>query len=91
MKHYLDDYVVDLLHIKDAKYNKLIDLGAADVSKTYYLSREGNDNFSEYMLLNIEEQIGHIARMVLANSSPSLISSCLRAPFLQCVRFALRY
>ena len=75
MKHYLDDYVVDLLHIKDAKYNKLIDLGAADVSKTYYLSREGNDNFSEYMLLNIEEQIGHIARMVLANSSISKMES----------------
>lgn len=75
MKHYLDDYVVDLLHIKDAKYNKLIDLGAADVSKTYYLSREGNDNFSEYMLLNIEEQIGHIARMVLANSSMSKMES----------------
>lgn len=75
MKHYLDDYVVDLLHIKDAKYNKLIDLGAADVSKTYYLSREGNDNFSEYMLLNIAEQIGHIARMVLANSSMSKMES----------------
>ena len=75
MKHYLDDYVVDLLHIKDAKYNKLIDLRAADASKTYYLSREGNDNFSEYMLLNIAEQIGHIGRMVLANSSMSKMES----------------
>ena len=55
MKHYLDDYVINLLHINDAKSNKMIDLLGADPKKVYFLSREGNDNFSEYMLLNIQK------------------------------------
>ena len=69
MKHYLDDYVINLLHINDAKSNKLIDLMGADPKKVYFLSREDNDNFSEYMLLNIEKSIGHIASTVLQDSS----------------------
>lgn len=69
MKTFLDDYAVNLLHINDARHNKLLDLTAADTSKTYYLSREGNRNFSEYMLLNIGKNIGHIAQTVLANSA----------------------
>jgi len=75
MENYLDDYVVELLHIADAKHNKLIDLGAADAAKTYYLSREGNDNFSEYMLLTIAERIGHIAQTVLGNSAVARVES----------------
>ena len=35
MERYLDDYLVELLHIGDAKHNKLIDLGASDSAKTY--------------------------------------------------------
>ena len=69
MKHYLDDYVINLLHINDAKSNKMIDLLGADPKKVYFLSREGNDNFSEYMLLNIQKNIGHIASTVLQDSS----------------------
>ena len=70
MKHYLDDYVVKLLHINDAKHNKLIDL-SVDPSKTFFLSRDGNHRFSEYILLAISEQLGHIAQTILANSSVS--------------------
>ena len=77
MKTFLDDYAVDLLHINDAKHNKLLDLTAADPSKTYYLSREGNRNFSEYMLLNIGRTIGRIAQTVLANSAVSKMETLI--------------
>ena len=77
MKDYLDDYAVKLLHLNDVKHNKLIDLTAADPANTYYLSRSGNDNFSEYMLLTISQRIGQIAQTALANSSLSSVESMI--------------
>ncbi len=75
MRNYLDDYVVELLHIADAKHNKLIDLQASDPAKTLLLSREDNHNFSEYMLLTVAERIGKLAQTMLSGSALTRVES----------------
>ena len=37
MNDYLYDVITELLHVEEGQTNKLIDLEARDISKTYYL------------------------------------------------------
>ena len=45
MNDYLYDVITELLHVEEGQTNKLIDLEARDISKTYYLKSD------EYPLL----------------------------------------
>ena len=74
MNDYLYDVVCELLHVEEGTTNKLIDLYARDISKTYFLHNEDNPLLGEYVLSFIKERIGRAASTVLKNSS--LDSSC---------------
>ena len=54
----LDMFIEELLHINDGAKNKLIDLEAGDLSKTYYLNRSDRESISRYILTVIRSRIG---------------------------------
>ena len=69
MRDYLYDVVSELLHVEEGLTNKLIDLYARDVTKTFFLYNEDNPFLSEYVLTIIKEKLGRSASSVLKNSS----------------------
>ena len=81
MKTFIDDYVKELLHIYDARSNKLIDLAAGSGkgnSLTIFLSQTSSDEaLSEYVLNIINNRIGKIGNTLLRGSSTSKTESII--------------
>ena len=75
MKTIINNYVKDLLHIYDARNNKLIDLGANSGRSnglTLILSQSSTDeSLSEYVLNIINSRIGNVGNTLLRKSSRS--------------------
>lgn len=69
MENYLEDYIEELLHINEGSKNKLIDLEAGDLSKTYYLSHKMRFDIAEYALEVIRARIGKVGNTVLRGSA----------------------
>ena len=69
MKDYLYDVICELLHVEEGQTNKLIDLEARDISKTFYLKSDEYEALGEKMLSIIKEKIGRPGNVVLKNSS----------------------
>ena len=69
MNDYLYDVITELLHVEEGQTNKLIDLEARDISKTYYLKSDEYPLLGETMLSIIKEKIGRPGNTVLRNSS----------------------
>ena len=44
----INEMVISLLHIDEAATNKLLDLEAGDLSKTYFLTHSNMDNVGIY-------------------------------------------
>lgn len=65
----IETFTVDLLHVNDVDKNKLIDLKAGDISKTYFLSRNQTENLSKYALEVICSRYGKTGNTVLRGSS----------------------
>lgn len=68
---YLDDYVIDLLHINEGTSNKLIDIDAGSRMQTYLLSHEGCSALAEYAVSVIVARTGKTANTVLRGSAPN--------------------
>ena len=69
MKDYINDLVVELLHIDEGATNKLIDLEAKDIAKTYFLSNPNYSNIGEYALRVIKDRLGKPGNTILKESS----------------------
>ncbi len=65
----IDSFILDLLHIDDVKKNKLVDLNAGDVRKTFYVYHKLRENISRYVLGIISDRIGKPGNTVLRRSS----------------------
>ncbi len=65
----IDTWTIDLLHIEDVDKNKLIDLEAGDLAKTYYITHELRENISKYVLDVISSRIGKPGNTVLRKSA----------------------
>lgn len=65
----IDMFIEELLHINDVAKNKLIDLEAGDLSKTYYLSRADRESVSRYILDVIRARIGMPGNTALLKSA----------------------
>jgi len=69
MIDYINDIVSELLHIDEGATNKLIDLEARDITKTYYLTSSIHSNVGEYALRVIRERLGKPGNTILKDSS----------------------
>ncbi len=67
----LNELISELLHIDEGTSNKLIDLEAKDIAKTYYLSNSSQDNIYEYTIDIIKKRLGKPGNTILKNSSLS--------------------
>ncbi len=65
----LNDYLVDLLHINEARTNKLIDLEAADGKNAYYLTVDGVPNPLIAAHAIVMERFGKIGTTMLLESA----------------------
>ncbi|MBR5439357.1 MAG: DUF4011 domain-containing protein [Clostridia bacterium] len=65
----IEAFTIDLLHINDISSNKLIDLYAGDLSKTFFISHPTRDNLSKYVLEIISARIGKVGNTVLLQSA----------------------
>ena len=71
LKENIDAFVTDLLHINDVDKNKLIDLGAGDAAKTFYLYHEVRESVTSYMLSVIAARFGKPGNTALHHSAPA--------------------
>jgi len=69
MHDYINDLVVELLHIDEGATNKLIDLEARDIAKTYFLTNPSHTNVGEYALRVIKDRLGKPGNTILKESS----------------------
>ena len=69
VREQIDEFVVDLLHVNDISKNKLLNLNAGDLSKTYYLSHYRHSNFSKYILDVAQKRMGKPGNTVLRKSA----------------------
>ena len=65
----IDAFITDLLHINDVDNNKLIDLYAGDLSKTYFRSHPVKENLSKDVVEIISARIGKVGNTILSKSS----------------------
>lgn len=71
MNDYINEMVTELLHIDEGATNKLIDLEARDIAKTFYLTSSSHSNVGEYAISIIKERIGKVGNTILKDSSLS--------------------
>lgn len=71
MNDSINQLISELLHIDEGASNKLIDLEAKDISKTYYLSNPDYENLADYTIDIIKKRIGKPGNTILRNSSYS--------------------
>lgn len=67
----LNELIAELLHIDEGTSNKLIDLEAKDISKTYYLICAEQDDIADYTVDIIKKRIGKPGNTILKGSSIS--------------------
>lgn len=69
MENYLEAFIEELLHINEAGRNKLIDLEAGDLAKTYYLSHKLHEDTSAYALRVVNARFGKTGNTILRGSA----------------------
>ena len=69
MENYLEAFIEELLHINEAGRNKLIDLEAGDLAKTYYLSHKLHEDTAAYALRVVNARFGKTGNTILRGSA----------------------
>ena len=62
-------HITDLLHINDCGKNKLIDLRAGDLAKTFYITNPDCESISYYVLNLIRSRIGKPGNTAMRKSA----------------------